>query len=207
MPFGNYRSLAEALVELEVNEVEESFLEPKPVPVSDAFRDGLDFLLRHFDATSSDAAICESLLFPVLWEPVKSFVDVLRLWSHTSLYRGDVLLGVPDYFIAKRSPVSLRVPSPPLALIMEAKKNDFDAGWSQCAGRNVAAQSLNAEPQRVIYGSVSDGLTWRFGKLQGRTFSQHPRVFQIYDLEELFAAWHHVMELCKQQVLTPAAAA
>ena len=90
---------------------------------------------------------------------------------------------------------------------MEAKKNDFDAGWSQCVAAMCAAQSVNGEPQRVIYGSVSDGLIWRFGKLHGQTFSQHPRVFQIYDLDELFAAWHHIMEQCKQQVLSPAVAA
>jgi hypothetical protein len=207
MPFGNYRSLADALVALQVTEIEEAFLEPKPVPVSDTFRSELDFLLRHFDATGSEAAICESLLFPVLWESLKPFVDVLSLWSHTSLYRGAQLLGAPDYFIAKRSPLSLRVPEPPYALIMEAKKNDFDAGWSQCLAAMHAVQSLNGEPQRVIYGSVSDGLIWRFGKLHNRTLAHHPRAFQIPDLDELFAAWHHVMELCKQQVLSPAAAA
>jgi hypothetical protein len=207
MPFGNYRSLADALVALQVSEVEESFIDASPVSVSDTFRSGMDFLLRHFDTTGSEAAICESLLFPVLWESLKPFVDVLSLWSHVSLYRGEQLLGVPDYFIAKRSPISLRVALPPYALIMEAKKNDFDVGWSQCLAAMHAVQSLNGEPHRVVYGSVSDGLIWRFGKLQNQTFAHHPRAFQIYDLDELFAAWHHVMELCKQQVLTPAAAA
>jgi hypothetical protein len=207
MPFGNYRSLADALVALQLTEVEEPFIEPKPIAVSNTFRGHMDFLLRHFDATGSDAAICESLLFPVLWASLKPFVDVLGLWSHVPLYRGEQLLGVPDYFIAKRSPLSLRVPLTPCAIIMEAKKNDFDAGWSQCLAAMHAVQLLNGEPQRVIYGGVSDGMIWRFGKLHSQTFAQHPRLFQFYDLDELFAAWHHVMELCKQQVLSPAAAA
>jgi hypothetical protein len=207
MPFGNYRSLGDALVALQIKEIEESFLDPKPFSVSDTFRKELDFLLRNFDATGSEAAICESLLFPVLWESIKPFVDVLTLWSHISLYRGEAFLGVPDYFIAKRSALSLRVPSPPFALIMEAKKNDFDAGWSQCLAAMHAVQGLNGEPSRVVYGCVSDGLIWRFAKLQHQTVTWHPMDYSLRRLDELFAAWHHLMELCKQQVLSPAAAA
>jgi hypothetical protein len=207
VPFGNYRSLGDALVAFQVTEVEESFVEPKPVPVSESFRANLDFDLTHFDVTASEASICEMLISPVLREAIRPFADVLNLWSHAPLYRGETLLGVPDYFIARRSSLSLRVPSTPYALIMEAKKNDFDAGWGQCVAAMHAVQSLNGEPQQVIYGSVSDGFIWRFGKLQNQTFARHPMDYSLWRLEELLAIWHHFMELCKQQVLSPAAAA
>ena len=70
-----------------------------------------------------------------------------------------------------------------------------------------AAQTLKGDPQRVVYGGVSDGFIWRFGKLQGQTFTRDTQDYTLSRLDELFAALNHVLQLCKQQVLSPAAAA
>ncbi|HLJ95586.1 MAG TPA: hypothetical protein VKU02_20585, partial [Gemmataceae bacterium] len=109
--------------------------------------------------------------------------------------------------IAKRSPLSIHVMETPLAMIMEAKRNDFDLGWGQCLAAMHAAQTLNGDPQRIIYGGASDGFVWRFGKLHGQTLIRHPQIYDVSRLDELVAALNHVLQLCKEQVLSPAAAA
>lgn len=207
MPFGTYKTLGEALQALQITETQTAFLEPKPIAVSDYFRSELQLTMSNFDVNCSEAAICETLLFPILREAIKPYTSVLGMWSHIPLYRDGQLLGVPDYIIAKRSPLSLRVMETPFAMIMEAKKNDFDAGWGQCLAAMHAIQSLNGEPQRVVYGVVSDGFIWRFGELRERTFAHHPTFYQLYHIDELLAALNRLFELCRQQVLSPASAA
>jgi hypothetical protein len=207
MAFGTYKTLGEALQALQIAETQAAFIEPKPVAVEDYFRSELELTLRDYDVSCSEAAICESLLFPLLREALKPYAAVLGLWSHVSLYRGQELLGVPDYIVSKRSPLSPRVMETPHALIMEAKKNDFDAGWGQCLAAMHAVQTLNGEPRRVIYGVVSDGFVWRFGQLREQTFAHHPVFYQLSRLDELLAALNHLFDLCRQQVLSPASAA
>jgi hypothetical protein len=207
MPFGNYKTLGEAIRVLQVTEVIGKFVEPIRLPVTDYFRSRLETRLASHSVICSEWAVCENLLFPILDEVVQNFSQHLVIWSHVPLFHDDRMLGTPDYIIAKRSPLSLQVMDMPLAMIMEAKRNDFDLGWGQCLAAMHAAQTLNGEPQRIIYGGVSDGFIWRFGKLQGQSFVQHPQPYDISRLEELFAALNHILQLCKEQVLTPAVAA
>lgn len=207
MPFGSYKTLADAIRGLQVMETNEEFVVPSPVPVADYFRTELHYTLETFDVDCSEAAVCENLIYPVVREVLKPHADVLGVWSHVSLYDGDRLLGVPDYIIAKRSPLSKRVMETPFAMIMEAKRNDFDAGWAQCLAAMAAVQALNSAPARTIYGAVSDGFVWHFGKLQCQTFAHHPQEYTLSRLDELCAALNHVFELCKQQVLSPSEAA
>jgi len=207
MAFGNHKSLGEALRALQITSAEEEFIQPMPLPVGDLFRAALKERMANVPVNCSEWAVCENLLFPVLWEVARDYRQDLVIWSHISLYRGQDLLGIPDYLIAKRSPLSVEVLDTPYALIMEAKRNDFDAGWGQCLAAMDAIQSLNGDPQRVVYGGVSDGFIWRFGKLRGRTLARHPQDYSLYRLEELFAVLNHVFQLCKQQVLSPAEAA
>ncbi len=172
MPFGDYKTLGEAIRVLQVTEIREPFVEPVPLAVNDYFRNRLQDRLASHSVSCSEWAVCENLLFPILDEVAQNYADHLTIWSHVSLY-GDTLLGTPDYIIARRSPLSIEVMDTPLAMIMEAKRNDFDMGWGQCLAAMHAAQTLNGDPQRVLYGGVSDGFIWRFGKLKGQTFTRN----------------------------------
>lgn len=207
MPFGSYKTLGEAIKALQVKEVREDFVQPRPFTVTDFFRDRLARTLQECPIENSEWAVCETLIYPTLREVHLHYSEQLVIWSHEPLYRGPELLGIPDYMIAKRSPLSVKVMEPPLAMIMEAKRNDFDAGWGQCLAAMAAAQVLNGLPKRVIYGGVSDGFVWRFGKLSGETFYHHPLDFTLTRLDELFGALNHLFELCRQQVLLPVEAA
>ncbi len=208
MPFGTFKALGEAIRNLQVTEVREDFVQLHPVPVSDALRAWLDESLAEHPLSSSEWAVCESLIFPVLREVHRPYHKEMVIWSHTGLYRGEELLGYPDYMIAKRSPLSVEIMEAPYVLIMEAKRNDFDWGWAQCLAAMSAAQGLNGGPsERVIFGVVSDGFIWRFGKLQGSTFFRNQLDYSLRRLDELCAALSYVLELCRQQALIPVEAA
>jgi hypothetical protein len=207
MPFGDYKTLADAIRALQVTETWEEFIQPVSLAVSDHFRSKLKVRLADRPVDCSEWAVCENLLYPVLDEVAQNYAEFITIWSHVSLYQRDRILGTPDYIIAKRSPLSIRVMDMPLAMIMEAKRNDFDMGWGQCLAAMHAAQSLTGDPERVVYGGVSDGFSWRFGKLRGQALVVHPQLYDVFRLDELFGALNHVLQLCKEQVLSPAAAA
>jgi hypothetical protein len=207
MAFADYETLGEAIRQLQVTEVHEDFLEPQSYAVSDYFRLSLERTLLECPVTCSEAAVCENLIYPVLREVHRAYAKDLVIWSHASLYQGKQLLAVPDYIIAKRSPLSIEVMGAPYAMIMEAKRNDFDLGWGQCLAAMQATRTLNGSPERVVYGVVSDGFFWRFGKLEGHSFSRHSQPYDLSRLDELFAVLNHLFALCRQQVLIPAEAA
>lgn len=207
MPFGTFKSLGEAIRAVQVTEVQEDFISPVLFPVHDYFRASLKARLASWPVNCSESAICENLLYPVLQEVALAYADVLVVWSHIPIYRGEELLGIPDYVIAKRSPFSKEVLETPLAMIMEAKKNDFDQGWAQCLAAMCAAQGMNDNSRRIIYGGVSDGFIWRFGRLQGAMFARNSQEYSLTHLDELMAAVNHMLSLCKEQILSPAHAA
>ena len=70
--------------------------------------------------------------------------------------------GIPDYIIAKSSPLGKEVMDMPMLVMIEAKKDDFDEGWGQCLAQLNLAQQLNHQAFRV-YGIVSNGEVWQFG--------------------------------------------
>ena len=70
--------------------------------------------------------------------------------------------------------LSLSDPLPPLRApllaVLEAKKNDIEAGLGQCAAQMVAAQLFNeraGRSGRPVYGCVTTGEDWQFMRLDG----------------------------------------
>jgi hypothetical protein len=78
------------------------------------------------------------------------------------------LLGECDFILALSDPVPrLRAP---VLTVVEAKKNDIEAGLGQCVAQMVAAQVYNersGQPLPAIYGCVTTGENWQFLRLAG----------------------------------------
>jgi hypothetical protein len=58
----------------------------------------------------------------------------------------------------------------------------------------VAAQRLNETPDIVVYGIVSNGDRWQFGKLSESTFVRNKTFYSIQSLSELFGAVNYVFQ-------------
>ncbi len=111
------------------------------------------------------------------------------------------LCGVPDYILAKRSPLGTVVFDKPYFVLVEAKKeSDFTEGWGQCLAEMIAVQRLNNDAEQTIFGIVSNGAIWQFGKLVLDDFTQNKTFYTIQELERLFAAINYVFQQCDSQL-------
>jgi hypothetical protein len=201
--FGSFNSLADLATRYQVRPRYRDFVQLRPREVDERFEKELAFAWDNVPVLASEAAICEFLILPVLREVWRPFSDSLVIWSHMTFGTGE-LQGVPDYYFSRRPPLGL-VPDKPYVLLVEAKKDDFDAGWAQCLVAMLAAQKLNGHPTTVIHGCVSNGRVWEFGKLEGNDFTREVRTFVLSNLPELFAAWNDVLARVKEQALAAAA--
>jgi hypothetical protein len=200
MPFASYSSVADVARAYQIRIQRTQFLEPVAAALSDYFRSELTFTLREVPFDGSEYAACETLIYPLLREVWKPYRDALTLWSHQPIAFDEDLCGVPDYLVARRSPLGPLILDLPYLLAVEAKKDDFQRGWGQCLAALLAAQKLNPLPDQTLYGVSTNGRLWEFGQLQGDLFTQDVRPFSLQDVDSLAAALHFLMIQCRDQV-------
>jgi hypothetical protein len=204
--FSTYKSLSETLKEFQITYAEDSYIQELPFEVSDYFRTDLKLMMEEGVVDSSEYAICENLVYPVLKEVWKQYRQHFILWSHHFLSDEAGLSGFPEYILARRSPLGKVVFDKPYFLLIEAKQDDFEGAWAQCLSEMVAAQRINDNPELVVHGITSNGTLWQFGKLAGAAFSKSPRPVGIYELDRLFATVNYVFQQCENQLTTVVAA-
>ncbi|MBE9070931.1 hypothetical protein IQ260_30295 [Leptolyngbya cf. ectocarpi LEGE 11479] len=93
------------------------------------------------------------------------------------------LVGYVDFLIA-RSPRLLVLESP-VVMMVEAKPENLNAGLGQCAAEMVAAQIFNQQPEKMIYGCVTNGELWKFLKLEGTDLTIDLEAYSLEPLERL----------------------
>ena len=202
MAFTDFKTIADVQEQFSIKYQSVDFVRAQSVVISPTLEEELSFAAQYIDTRVSEFAIRETLIFPVLREVYKKYAEQFSLWSHRFVKYDERLVGTPDYFVSKRSELGKTVLGKPLLLMAEAKKNDFDEGWAQCLAEMVAAQKLN-ERDLTIYGCVTDGQVWQFGKLERDTYTYNEKLFTLNDLTELLGAWHFVFtEMLKQAGLT-----
>lgn len=200
MAFSNYKTIGEVLKAFQVTYTEANFISEIAFTVSDYFREDLELMMRDAVVDNSEFAICENLIYPVLKEVWKTYRHHFILWSHQSLNYDEKLSGFPEYILAKRSPLGKVVFDQPYFILVEAKQDNFEAGWAQCLAEMIAAQRLNGESKIIIFGIVSNGVTWQFGKLEGDKFTRNITPSTIYELDKLFAAVNFVFQQSEIQL-------
>ena len=188
MAFSDFKTISEVQKRFNIIYSEDDFVEVETsLPSSEFLRD-FEFTREHIHVFASEAARCEAIIFPILKESYKTYADRYALWIKQSITYDDVLNGTPDYFISTRSELGKTVIGSPLILLVEAKKNDFEQGWGQCLAELIAAQKINDDANFPVYGIVTDGTLWQFGRLIGDTFTQNRSDFVLANLPTLFGA-------------------
>lgn len=194
MSFSNYKEIGQVQVEFNIRWKEDNFIKAKPVKIVDEFLKEFSFKLEVIDFRSSEAARTETLIFPILLEVYKDYHDIFSLWIQKSISAGKKLNGTPDYMISLKSELGKTVLGKPLLAVVEAKKNDFDTGWGQCLAELVALQKINNDENLTVYGIVTDGERWKFGKLEKDVFTENQTTFTNEDLPHLFGALHFIFQ-------------
>ena len=194
MAFSDYKNISQVQKEFGIRYQEENFLALQRLEPPSHFREEFDFNQRNIDVFSSEAARTELVITPILREVYKNFHEHYSFWIQKAMIYNDKLNGTPDYLIATRSALGKTVLDLPLVIIVEAKKNDFEQGWGQCLAELVAAQKINDDLHKPIYGIVTDGELWKFGKLTGTTFISNLEAYTVGDLAELFGAINFIFQ-------------
>lgn len=201
MPFSSYKSIGTVAKEFQIKYIRADFIIESEFPVSESFRNELELIFNEGVFDNSEIAICENIIYPVLKEVWKAYRRKFLLWSHQPLNYNENLCGVPDYILAKRSPLGTVVFDKPYFVLVEAKKESgFSEAWGQCLAEMIAVQRLNEEPEKTVFGIVSNGTLWQFGKLQFDTFTENKTFYTIQNLDGLFAAVNSVFQQCELQL-------
>lgn len=201
MPFPDYATIGDVALAYRITVRDEKFVTLLERPISDVLREELAFAENYAAYKRSEAAVRENLIYPILKEVWKSYLQDLMLWSQEPLRYDADLSGIPDYTVGRRSPFGREVVEPPYIVVVEAKRDDPESGWSQCLAALLAAQKLNNLPELTLYGITTNGRYWEFGKLEHALFTRETQVFVWSRPEELCAALHFVFEQCQSQVL------
>jgi len=194
MAFTDFKAIAQVQEIFQLIYQEEDFIVYTDLKPSEVFRAELDFNRANIDVFSSEASRCENIIYPVLREVYKKYTDHYTLWSHKSIRYDDALTGTPDYLLATKSALGKTVLGKPILVAVEAKQNNFVEGWGQCLAELVAVQKLNADLDKMIYGIVTDGELWQFGRLWKNQFTKHKNSIAIGELGELFGAIGYLLQ-------------
>jgi hypothetical protein len=113
----------------------------------------------------SEKARSEYLIAPVLLELRKQSNKQISVFSgiEFSVDRERGLTGICD-FLVSRSPYQDSLEAPVIVAV-EAKREDFDKGLTQCIAEMIAARIYNEQenhPFEEVYGCVTTGDIWRF---------------------------------------------
>ncbi|MEM9538742.1 MAG: hypothetical protein AAGA60_04435 [Cyanobacteria bacterium P01_E01_bin.42] len=206
MGFSRYKDLGEVLKEFQITYTKANFLNELEFNISDYFREDLQIIIDYGVPNVSEFSICENLIYPVLKEVWKRYYNNFVLWGHKSLNYNDDLSGFPEYILAKRSPLGQFVFEKPYFLLVEAKQDKFQEGWAQCLVEMIAAQRLNDELEIPIFGIVSNGQDWEFGKLEDQSLIHHKNRYLIQNLDSLCAAVNYIFQECELKLNELAAA-
>jgi len=143
------------------------------------------------EALGTEKAKSEFIINPVLKELHRQNPNT---FSYFSGYKFDVdaklhLNGFCD-FILSAFPNSPIIKTPVFCLV-EAKKADIEEGFGQCGAEMYAAQLFNERhnnPQKAIYGCVTNAFSWAFLKLENNTLFIDPNYVPL-----TFAEPHKVL--------------
>jgi hypothetical protein len=187
MAYSDSKSIAVVIQEFQIRYLEADFVSLVEFAVSSYFRSDLETVVREGIVDNSEFAICENLIYPILKEVWKQHRSNLVIWNHESLTCDEKLTGFPEYIVARRSPLGKVVFDKPIFMVVEAKQDKFEEGWGQCLAEMVAAQKLNDAVSVTVFGIVSNGKLWQFGKLAQDIFTRNITFYSIQDLDELLA--------------------
>ena len=164
------------------------FAEIPELAASNLLRDILDYNLAIALGSNSEKARSELIISPILVDLRRQLKEEINLFSGVDFTVDDSkgLNGTCDFIITK-SPEILMVTAPVITVV-EAKKENINAGFGQCAAEMVAAQIFNqksATEIKTIYGAVTTGSIWQFLKLEGQTLTIDLSEYYLKDVNKI----------------------
>jgi len=195
MAFSDYKHISQVQQQFHITYQEERFLAADELAPPAQFLEEFAFNQQHLDIYASEGSRSELIILPLLRESYKPYAHEYELWVQKGMAYDEMLCGTPDYLLATRSELGKTVLALPLVIVAEAKRNDFEEGWGQCLAELVAAQKLNQDRHRPVYGIVTDGRRWEFGRLTESMFAQNKEAYNVEQINRLFGILRELFRL------------
>lgn len=186
MSYENFKTYEEVAIKFGIKLQVKHFIEEKELEVEKDLFQYISSNLQKRANYVSENAICETIISNIL-NIVGRDYD-LEVWSHMAfdVSEEDGLVGTPDFLIAPVSDIGTTFTSP-IACVSEAKREDFTIGWGQALATMIAAQRYNNSTEKDIFGMVTTGDIWKFGKLRNNELTMDTVLFSATeDLQRLF---------------------
>ncbi len=150
---------------IQVDDKQALFAACPPVEPSAVLRENIKRGLR--SRLVNERARSTRLVDPVLGELEALRPEKIATLQEASLEAKGMegLCGNPDFLITAGSSTKLT----PIIAILEAKRDNIDAGLAQCAAALYAAYLLNQGRLSQVFGCVTTGTDWRFLSFHGET--------------------------------------
>jgi len=182
-------SLRKVLQDFSLHTQDDSFLSSvSPINPSSYLKEFLDRSLPLAVAIGTEKARSELLISPLLLEVRELLNRKVSVFSGTD-FTVDPTLGLNGTcdFLISQSPEQVIVTAP-IAVIVEAKKGELDAGLGQCIAEMIGAQKFNQQQENsvsIIYGTVTSGSLWRFLKLENQTVTFDLKEYAMPPVEQI----------------------
>ena len=139
-------------------------------------------------AINTEKARSELILAPIMVELKHHFNDQISLFSGTE-FNVDLTSGLNGRvdFLISRSPEQLDI-EVPVAILVEAKNENLNAGIPQCIAELLAANQFNQSQGNsipILYGAVTTGSLWKFLQLEGNRVTIDLNEYPIQPLEKI----------------------
>jgi hypothetical protein len=200
MPFGKFKTYEEVATKFHVTLKRISFVQEKELHVDKALFNFVASNLINPSSYISENALCETIIANILNIVKKE--GPLEVWSHVTfnVSEADGLVGEPDFLIAPVANIGTTFTVPVLCVV-EAKKDDFTGGWGQALATMIAVQKYNDDTEKEVFGSVTNGDIWQFGKLQGHELSMETVSYSATeDLQRLFNVIHWLFSEAEKRI-------
>ncbi|MEH1788361.1 hypothetical protein [Nostoc sp.] len=147
-------------------------------------------------ASNTEKSRSEMIIAPILIAVRKYLNNQISLFSGIdfTVDSAQGLNGNCD-FIISRSP-ELLILNAPVVTIVEAKKENINAGLGQCVAEMLAAKLFNEREGnniQTIYGTVTTGTNWKFLKLIGQVIEIDLSEYYINNIGKIIGILSNIL--------------
>ncbi len=176
------------IFDLTTNEKVDLFIDTPNLKPSILLTETIAYNLPLALASNSEKARSELIISPILIELRKQLQDKINIFSGVefNVESENGLTGVCDFIISD-SPEQLFI-SAPVVTLVEAKKENINAGLGQCVAEMIAAKIFNERSKNeitAIYGTVTTGTNWRFLKLEENVINIDLSEYYLRDIDKI----------------------
>ena len=179
MPYGQFESVEHVASLFSVTVKDASVTGSRRIEIPEILLDSI--AARLFDSLSfrNEVTVRNKVITPMLTIVAENNAP-LNVWIEEpfNVDREKGLVGEPDYLVAP--PTAHGGMAVPRLCIIEARKQDWDQGWTQALAEMVAASLRGAQKCHSV---VTTGKIWQFGTLEAGVFLKDPN--QISATREL----------------------